>query len=44
MNYSLEEKKKYGFGMNYMIIVLAILVLIVFVVVGSFLMSGEKNE
>ena len=29
MNYNLEEKKKYGFGMNYMIIVLAILVLIV---------------
>ena len=44
MNYSLEEKKKYGFGMNYMIIILAILVLIVLVVLGSFLMSGEKNE
>ena len=29
MNYSLEEKKKYGFGMNYMIIVLAILVILV---------------
>lgn len=43
MNYNLEEKKKYGFGMNYMIIVLAILVLIV---LGGafFLMSGEKNE
>lgn len=44
MNYNLEEEKKYGFGMNYMIIVLAILVLIVLGVVGSFLMSGEKNE
>ena len=43
MNYNLEDKKKYGFGMNYMIIVLAILVLIV---LGGafFLMSGEKNE
>ena len=44
MNYSLEEKKKYGFGMNFMMIGIILLVLIVLGVGAFFLMSGEKND
>jgi|TARA_B100001093_G_scaffold54527_2_gene46192 predicted nucleic acid-binding Zn ribbon protein len=44
MNYNLEEKKKYGFGMNYMMIGIVILVLIVLGGVVSFFMSGENND
>ena len=44
MNYNLEEKKKYGFGMNFMMIGIILLVLIVLGVRAFFLMSGEKND
>lgn len=44
MNYSLEEKKKYGFGMNLMMIGIIILALIVLGGGAFFFMSGEKNE
>ena len=44
MEYSFKKEKKYGFGMNFMMIGIILLVLIVLGVGAFFLMSGEKND
>tara|TARA_X000000950_G_C13747666_1_gene591261 strand:- start:156 stop:299 length:144 start_codon:yes stop_codon:yes gene_type:complete len=47
MNYSLEEKKKYGFGMDYMMIGLALLIILIIfgvVGVGVYFMMQKNND
>jgi hypothetical protein len=42
MNYSLQEKKKYGFGMDYMMIGLALL--IISIIFGVYFMMQKNND
>jgi hypothetical protein len=47
MNYSLQEKKKYGFGMDYMMIGLALLIILIIfgvVGVGVYFMMQKNND
>ena len=47
MNNSLQEKKKYGFGMDYMMIGLALLIILIIfgvVGVGVYFMMQKNND
>jgi Tfp pilus assembly protein FimT len=42
MEYSLEEKKKYGFGMDFMMIGLALLIILI--IFGVYFMMQKNND